>query len=54
MEVESSAKLGKFGWAIASTNTPKLHSSAANREDAALGLIKKIAIKTIVLELREF
>ena len=59
MEVESSAQLGKFWRAIMGNNSPfdasaAAADSAANREEAALGLIKKTVIKTIALELREF
>ena len=59
MEVESSAQLGKFWRAVTGNNSPfdtsgAAAENAANREEAALGLIKKTVIKTIALELREF
>jgi len=57
MEIESTAQLGKYWRAITGDNDPVDSSAvskenAANREEAALGLIKKTVIKTIALELR--
>lgn len=59
MEVEAAAQLGKFWRAIQGKNSPVDTSATAkentnNREEAALGLIKKTVIKTIALELRSF
>ena len=57
MEVESTAQLRKFWRAITGKNDPVDTSAAAienaaNRAEAALGLIKRTVIKTIALELR--
>ena len=57
MEVESTAQLGKFWRAFVTENEPvddtaAAKEHAANREESALGLIKKTVIKTIQLELR--
>ena len=59
LEIEAAAQLGKFWRAFTSQNDPVDSSAtaaenAANREEAALGLIKKTVIKTIVKELRSF
>jgi len=57
MEVEATAQMGKFWRAFTGKNSPVDTSAtavdnAANREEAALGLIKKTVIKTIALDLR--
>ena len=59
LEIEAAAQLGKFWRAFTGQNDPVDSSAtaaenAANREEAALGLIKKTVIKTIVKELRSF
>ena len=59
LEIEAAAQLGKFWRAFTGKNDPIDSSAtaaenAANREEAALGLIKKTVIKTTVKELRSF
>lgn len=59
MEIKAAAQIGKFWRAFTSKNSPVDQTATAiknatNREEAALGLIKKTVIKTIALELRSF
>jgi hypothetical protein len=59
MEIEATAKLGKFWRAFTGKNasvdsTAASQENAANREEAALGLIGKTIIKTIARDLRSF
>ena len=59
MEIEAATQIGKFWRAFTGKNSPVDQTAttienATNREEAALGLIKKTVIKTIALKLRSF